>query len=107
MMNNKTFWNKRFIPEIELKIITEHSTFVSWCLQYFPKKGHILELGAWGGEDSLFLANKGYDVLTTDCSTKALNYIKKRIHGRQRRNVIPFRMRGDEIPGFLSSSRAR
>ena len=37
-------------------------------LQEFPKRGHILELGGGTGEDAVFLAESGYDILSTDPS---------------------------------------
>ena len=37
---------------------------------------NILELGCGQGRDSLFFANLGYDVVATDISENAINFIK-------------------------------
>ena len=42
-------------------------------------KTPILDLGAGLGNDSLFLTEKGFDVLSCDYAVESLNYIKKRI----------------------------
>lgn len=77
MISSKTFWNKRFLPKSEGQKISDQSKFAKWCLQFLPKTGQLLELGSWGGRDSLFFASKGYQILATDFSTKVLEHLKQ------------------------------
>ena len=44
------------------------------------EKGKALDLGCGIGQDTMFLINEGYDVLSTDISEKALNELKKKVH---------------------------
>ena len=37
-------------------------------LQQFPPMGHVLEVGGGTGEDAVFLAGRGFNVLLTDAS---------------------------------------
>lgn len=42
------------------------SQFAEMVLDYMPKQGTILDLGAGVGQDSVYFAKKGYDVTATD-----------------------------------------
>lgn len=48
------------------------SLFAETAIQYFPKIGKVLELGAGHGQDSLFFAKRGYEVVSTDIETTSL-----------------------------------
>jgi len=48
-------------------------------LRYFPKRGHILELGGGTGEDAAFLAKAGFDVLLTDPSSTMVALAKAKL----------------------------
>lgn len=52
--------------------IGKPSLFAETAIQYFPKTGRVLELGAGHGQDSLFFAKQGYDVVSTDIETASL-----------------------------------
>ena len=50
----------------------------------YIKPGHkVLELGSGTGEDALFLAENGCNVLATDCSRKMLDLISGKVSSRQ------------------------
>lgn len=52
--------------------ITKPTIFATQALKYFPETGTILELGCGQGQDSVFFAQNGYQVLATDFSPFAL-----------------------------------
>lgn len=52
--------------------VTKPSLFSETAIQYFPKRGRVLELGAGHGQDSLFFAKQGYEVVSTDIETASL-----------------------------------
>ncbi|MBA2728451.1 MAG: class I SAM-dependent methyltransferase [Parachlamydiaceae bacterium] len=52
--------------------IEKPSLFAETAVQYFPKSGKILELGAGHGQDSIFFINQGYEVVSTDIETSSL-----------------------------------
>lgn len=52
--------------------IDKPSIFAETALHYFPKSGKILELGAGLGQDSLFFADNGYEVVSTDINIEGL-----------------------------------
>ena len=55
------------------------SIFAEWVIQYLPKQGKILELGAGPGQDGIFFAQKGYELVSTDIAESSLENIKKNI----------------------------
>lgn len=77
-MSNQSldFWNKKHFEEDELTRMSQPSAFVKQFIQYFPKKGRILELATGLGSDALFLAGQGFDVMATDFSQPVLNKLK-------------------------------
>jgi SAM-dependent methyltransferase len=48
-------------------------------LRGFPTAGHILELGGGTGEDAIFLAERGYDILLTDPSPTMVALAKAKL----------------------------
>ena len=52
--------------------IEKPSIFAETAIQYFPKRGTLLELGAGLGQDSVFFAKQGYDVLSSDIDVSSL-----------------------------------
>lgn len=48
------------------------SLFADTVIQYFPKPGKILELGAGLGQDTIFFAKNSYDVVSTDLEISSL-----------------------------------
>jgi SAM-dependent methyltransferase len=52
--------------------IEKPSLFAETALQYFPKHGRLLELGAGHGQDSIFFVKQGYEVVSSDIETASL-----------------------------------
>ncbi len=78
-MNPQDYWNKKH-PEYSTKDwIRKTTIFAKQAIEHFPKQGQILELGCGQGQDSLFFAKSGYEVLATDFSESALDEAKKQI----------------------------
>lgn len=42
------------------------SIFAEQAITYFPESGKILELGLGHGQDSIYFAKEGYEVVSTD-----------------------------------------
>lgn len=53
--------------------VTLPSIFAEQAIAYFPKSGKLLELGSGHGQDSIYFAKAGYEVVSTDIETDALN----------------------------------
>lgn len=68
-----TVWKELHSNYQEQNWIGKPSIFAETAIQYFPKNGKILELGAGHGQDSFFFARHGYDVLSSDIETSSLN----------------------------------
>jgi len=64
---------------IKIGLNKKPSLFAEWAVSYFPKSGNMLELGTGPGQDGVFFAQKGYDVLATDIADTALNNAEKNI----------------------------
>jgi SAM-dependent methyltransferase len=52
--------------------VEKPSLFAESVLPYFPKSGKVLELGAGLGQDSIYFAKQGYDVVSTDIEINSL-----------------------------------
>lgn len=52
--------------------VTKPSIFAKQAFEYFPKSGRILELGAGHGQDGIYFASRGFDVLSTDLEITSL-----------------------------------
>jgi SAM-dependent methyltransferase len=70
-MNNS--WNELHETYKEKDWVKVPSIFAEQAIDYFPKTGKVLELGAGHGQDSIFFASKGYEVVSTDIETMSLN----------------------------------
>ncbi len=64
--------------------VEKPSIFAETAIRYFPKEGKVLELGAGHGQDSLFFAKQGYEVVSTDIETTSLaeNMAKHKCHAK-------------------------
>jgi len=49
---------------------------------YVPKGGHLLEMGCGDGENSLFLASRGYEVTGVDLSPTAIEWAREKAKQR-------------------------
>lgn len=63
---NEDAWSKLHTKYKAAEWQDKPSLFAQTAVQYFPKKGRVLELGAGLGQDSRFFAEQGYDVTATD-----------------------------------------
>jgi SAM-dependent methyltransferase len=88
MAPTKEFWEKQHDKYAQTDWVTKPSLFAQWAIQYFPKEGNLLELGAGHGFDSIFFAGKGYRVISTDFSENALAYIKKNLPAKDKNNIV-------------------
>lgn len=95
-----TIWKDLHSNYQEQNWVEKPSIFAETAIQYFPKSGKILELGAGHGQDTIFFANQGYDVLSTDIEISSLasnlfkqsNRLKEKIAPMQLdlNNSLPF-----------------
>ena len=53
--------------------INKPSIFSEQVIQYFPKSGRLLELGAGHGQDGVYFSMHGFDVVSTDLETASLD----------------------------------
>lgn len=77
-MDPKDYWNKKHICYASKDWIDKPTIFSQFAIQYFPKTGSLLDLGAGHGQDSRFFAKKGYSVTGTDFSETALKFLKEK-----------------------------
>lgn len=77
-MNSKKFWNKKHYDYAAKDWIDKPTIFAQFAIQYFPKHGTLIDLGAGQGQDSRFFAKKGYFVTSADFSDTALRFSKEK-----------------------------
>jgi ubiquinone/menaquinone biosynthesis C-methylase UbiE len=77
-MDPKGYWNKKHIRYAAKDWIDKPTIFSQFAIQYFPKTGTLLDLGAGHGQDSRFFAKKGYSVTGTDFSETALRFLAEK-----------------------------
>jgi SAM-dependent methyltransferase len=87
MSSNILYWQKKHTKYADQDWITKPTIFATQMVGYFPKKGHILELGAGQGQDTIFFAKKGYKVSSCDFSNFALIFAKKRLPPEVKKNI--------------------
>lgn len=58
--------------------IDKPSIFAEQTIEYFPKTGKVLELGAGQAQDGCYFAQQGYDVISTDLEASALELAKQK-----------------------------
>jgi SAM-dependent methyltransferase len=74
-VDTKSHWEKKHIKYSQQDWITKPTIFATQVITYFPKTGKILDLGAGQGQDSVYFANHGYQVLASDFSEYSLSKI--------------------------------
>jgi SAM-dependent methyltransferase len=63
------------------------SLFAEDAIQYFPKEGRVLELGAGLGQDGIFFAEKGFTVTVTDLEATAVEQRVIKLPESLRKNI--------------------
>lgn len=76
--NAQTFWEKALESYSTKDWIDKPTIFVQQVVQYFPPNGKILELAAGQGQDSRYLAARGYEVVCTDRSEYGLQQAERK-----------------------------
>ena len=71
-------WDIRLKEYLDADWSHSPSPFVQVVLPYLPKSGTVLEIGAGAGQDSIWLASKGFDVTCTDSNDIAFAEILNR-----------------------------
>ncbi len=79
MESRLAWWDKKSEKYATKDWIDKTTIFAEWALHFFPENGKVLELGAGHGQDTRFFANHEYEVISTDFSSTALNYNKKKL----------------------------
>jgi len=82
---NDDNWSNLHIKYSEKDWSKQPSIFAEQALDYFPKQGTLLELGTGVGQDSIYYAEKGYQVTATDLF---VDTIKKTIEEKQIPNIM-------------------
>lgn len=78
-MTDIDYWQKKHTKYANQEWILKPTIFATQVIKYFPKSGHILDLGAGQGQDTIFFAHKGYKVTACDFSEFALDLAKIRL----------------------------
>ncbi len=73
----KDYWRKTHEIYSKKSWINDTTIFAQFSVEYFPKEGKLLDLGAGQGQDSRYFAKLGYDVTSTDISDEALKISKE------------------------------
>ena len=76
-MDLQKYWASKHSYYATTEWIDKPSLFAKFAIKYFPKTGKLLDLGAGQGQDSRYFAKKGYEVISTDFSDKALEISRK------------------------------
>ena len=71
----KDFWNERYAEE-GLAYGTEPNEYLTSVVSHIPKAGKVLVVGDGEGRNGVWLAKQGFDVLSIDYSTVAVDKIK-------------------------------
>lgn len=79
-MNQEQYWHAKHEKYLKKSWTKQPTFFVRQAIKYFPEKGKVLELATGQGQDAIFLAQKGYEVLATDISKRALITAKKKVN---------------------------
>lgn len=77
-MDEQQYWDNQHDKYAATDWINKPSIFAEWVLEYLPKGGALVDLGAGQAQDSRFFATKGFEVLATDLSQHALDLVKEK-----------------------------
>lgn|SRR3989338_4842545 len=65
-MSNTHYWDEALKRYSTKDWANKPTLFAEQVQQYLPHEGKILELGSGQGQDALYFAKQGYDVMATD-----------------------------------------
>lgn len=71
--SDETVWKNLHSHYQKQEWIQKPSIFAEMAIQFFPKKGIVLELGAGIGQDSIHFASLGYRVVSSDIEIDSLS----------------------------------
>jgi SAM-dependent methyltransferase len=71
-MNDKNWANLHTIYSKQ-DWVSKPSIFAEEAIEYFPEYGKILEIGGGHGQDGLYFASRGFNVVCTDLEITSLN----------------------------------
>lgn len=71
-MDTKLYWTNKHKKYSQEDWINRPTFFAQFAINYFPKSGKLLDLGAGQGQDSRFFADRGYSITGTDYSETAI-----------------------------------
>lgn len=87
-------WSKLHDNYVSRGWADKPSLFAQTVLDYLPKNGTLLELGAGLGQDSMFFADQGYTVTASDLTLDRLNELSNKsikVSSVDLRNLLPFK----------------
>src|SRR5260221_99184 len=87
MNDDKVYWQKTHAKYLTFDWINKQTVFAQQIIKYFPKNGKILELGAGQGQDTIYFAEKGYDIVSCDLSEFALDLAEKKLPSNLKNKV--------------------
>ncbi len=65
-MDLQKYWQTKLANYSSQLDLSKPNIFATQAINYFPKSGILLDLGAGSGQDSFYFAKQGYRVLATD-----------------------------------------
>ena len=89
---SQEMWDKTHVSYERQDWIDKPSIFVESVLQYFPGAGTVLDLGAGHGQDSRYLAENGYHLVSTDFSDIALQFSRSKTQSHLKGQIEIFKV---------------
>ncbi|NQV12604.1 class I SAM-dependent methyltransferase [Candidatus Uhrbacteria bacterium] len=71
------YWTKGHKRYESKEWASKPTIFSSIAIEHFPESGKVIDLGAGLGQDSIFFAQSGYNVILTDINAKAFEVARK------------------------------
>ncbi len=74
-MDPQDYWEKKHQKYAQEDWISKPTVFATQVISFFPKSGKLLDLGAGQGQDSVYFADRGYQITAVDFNQYALDQI--------------------------------
>lgn len=103
MNKYQEYWQEKLNKYSNQDWASKPTIFATQAINYFPKTGHILDLGAGLGQDSIFFAENGYQVTSCDLSELAKDNIPQELQGKivfkklDLSNPLPFELESFDV----------